>query len=109
MNEDTKQNISLPASVRRGLEQASQLQNQGRTNEANSVLQEMAKNVALSQPELAALLIAGQMGYEGFTLTDSTRDTRDNVIEKKILGITYAKDIDRTEVKKTITKTFRLF
>ena len=85
------------------------MQSQGRPNEADNVLREMAKSIALSQPELAALLVAGQMGYEGFTLTDSTRDTRDNVIEKKILGITYAKDIDRTEVKKTITKTFRLF
>lgn len=109
MNEDTKQNISLPASVRRGLEQATQLQNQGRTNEANLVLQEMAKNVALSQPELAALLIAGQMGYEGFTLTDSTRDFNDKVVAKKFLGVTYAKDTDRTETTRTVTKTFRLF
>ena len=103
-----KENTNLPASIRQRLELAQQYADRGQYNQADNVLQEMARSLASSAPELCALLMAGQMGYQGFDHTQSEQDVRTRRVEKRMMGVKYGEDVETTTTTRTTTVRYRL-
>ncbi len=68
-------NTSLPASIRQRLELVQQHLDRGQPERAEAVMQEMARTLATTAPELAALLMARQMGHKAFQ-TEETQELR---------------------------------
>lgn len=101
-------NTSLPASIRQRLELAQQYLDQGQPQRAETVMQEMARALATAAPELCTLLMAGQMGYAGYQISNSERSTRTNRVEKKVWGMTIGEDIETVTTTRTTTTCYRL-
>ncbi len=66
---------SLPTSIRERLELARTLQSNGDQRSADSVLQQAVVELARTQPEMCALLLSANLGYQGISATVVERTT----------------------------------
>lgn len=104
MNENT----TLPASVRERLELAQRHADAGDFRQADNVLREMARALASSAPELCALLMASQLGFEGYHTEFVDEDVNETRSPRRFLGIKYQEDIVTQTVTRRIVRTGRL-
>jgi hypothetical protein len=90
------------------LEQVQTLSSQHRGAEASSVLTQTLVEIARSNPELCAALIAAQMGHRQITLQQTVQSSNMIATDRRIFGLTYGQDIKRTTTTTTTTRTIRL-
>ena len=107
--------VSLPNSLRQQLDRAQHLLNQSedaasygdrslavvKAKEAMQVIQRVAEH----SPELAALIILGDLGYRGFELETIEHVDRYQVVERKVFGIPFGHDVVNTPT--TTRRTIR--
>lgn len=100
--------VTVPKSILQRLEQVQTLNSQHRGAEANSVLAQTLVEIARSNPELCAVLIAAQMGHRQITLQQTVQSSTMVTSDRRIFGLTYGQDIKRTTTTTTTTRTIRL-
>ncbi len=95
--------ISVPNSLRQQLERAQNLLSQSeeaesygdrslavvKAKEAMQVIQ----RVAQQSPEIAALIILGDMGYRGFEVETVERVDRHQIVQHTFLGVTMGQEV----------------
>jgi hypothetical protein len=95
--------ISMPKSLKTQFERAQNLLNQSEHAEnvgdhslavvkAREAMQAVGQ-IAQRAPELAMLLLAGDMGYSGYEIETIERIDRHEVIERKFLGISFGSEV----------------
>lgn len=99
---------SLPLSIRQRYEQAQTLAEQGRPDQAQLVIQEMARTLASTAPELCTLLIAGMLGFNGIGYETEQRRTDRSVTVRTAFGIQIGEDVTTTTHVDTVRKSWTL-
>lgn len=100
--------VSVPLSVRHQLERARNLIDNGRSGEAENVLKEAGMALARTNPELAALLVATQLGYREITATVTETSSQTTHTDKRFLGWCYANEYNTITNSRTTTRRMQL-
>lgn len=87
---------SLPISIRQRYEQAQTLVEQGKPDQAQLVLQEMARTLASTEPMLCALFLAGSLGLSGIEKRVETRRTNTTETPRMLFGVQVGRDVTTT-------------
>jgi hypothetical protein len=99
---------TVPRSILQRLEQVQSLASQQRMPEAGNALAQTLVEIARTQPELCAVMMAAQLGYREISFQQTVRTTNRSSTDKSIFGITYGQDNYMTTTSTTTTKTVRL-
>lgn len=98
---------SLPTSVRQHLQQQVTPYHE-QSSETLVFIREAGKELARSAPDLAALLIAGQLGSDEIVVRETTTDTTGNEDCLKLFGLTFIRDGYKHTKTKTVERSYRL-
>ncbi len=100
---DQQSLISVPNSLRQQLERAQNLLSQSEEAESNGnqslavvkakEAMQVIQRVAQQSPELAALVILGDMGYRGFEIEMIERVDRHEIVQRTFLGIPMGQEV----------------
>lgn len=101
-------NTSLPASLRQRLELVQQHRDRGQPERAEAVMQEMARTLATSAPELCALLLAKQLGHTGFETTETERRERTRSFNGRSMQIGRAFESETIKEFRQVIRAVRL-
>lgn len=100
--------VTVPKSILQRLEQVQSLASQNRMPEANQALGQALVEIARSQPELCALVLANQLGHRQLSLQQTVQQVDTYVTDRQIFGLTYGKDVKTVRSTTTTTRTMRL-
>jgi ABC-type oligopeptide transport system substrate-binding subunit len=92
--------VSVPSSVRVRLEQAETLLAQNRPREAEAAFKAAGSELARTQPELATMLVAAQMGHRDIAAAIKEVKTTTERVERRVLGV----KVGEQRVPKTTTR-----
>jgi hypothetical protein len=101
--------VTVPNSILQRLNQVQQLASQNRMPEASATLAQALVEIARTQPELGALMVAAHLGYSGLSFQQTVQSTNHYVTDRSIFGIRYGQDERTTTTTNTTTRSIRLW